>query len=118
MVRTRVVTYMYSTLTRNPVRQVECRGRLLIVLSSDEIDEQGAQLFPEGSLSRPRAPTNDEKSDLSLASGLLLPPSLDFDKQGPRLRRTESPSASEEVRSSSPPNESDCEEGELVLTLS
>jgi hypothetical protein len=95
----------------------------LLQLSSNDFDEQIAQLPSEGSasanhISRPCTPTSNEKDDLVLASRLSLLPSEDFDEQVSRPHRTRSASASEEARSSTPSNESGEDNVELALILS
>jgi hypothetical protein len=89
-------------------------------LSSDEVDEQIPQPPTEGSTSanhmyRPHTPTGDEGGGLAPASRLSLLPSDDFDEQ---VAPTGSASASEEARSSIPPNKSDQDDLELALILS
>ena len=89
-------------------------------LSHDEFDEQSAQFRPERSTpgSHPCTPTNDEKDDLVLALRLSQLSSNDFDEQATRLHCMESGLASEEARSSTPPNESDESDLEPALNLS
>jgi hypothetical protein len=93
-------------------------------LSSDEFDEQIAQLPPEGSASasqiyRLRTTASDENGDLAPALGLPLLPSplLGRDEQVARLHRAGSASASENARSTTPPNESDGDDPKLALIL-
>jgi hypothetical protein len=89
-------------------------------LSSDDFDEQIAQLPPEASASanhiyRPRTPTSDDKEDLALALRLSL---LPFNEQVTSLHRAGSTFVSEDARSSTLPNESDEGDVELALILS
>jgi hypothetical protein len=80
--------------------------------SDDVVGEQAAQLLLGGSasindVSRPTALPGDDKNDLALVLRLSQLPSDDFDEQVARLCRTRSAFASDEARSSTPPNERD-----------
>jgi hypothetical protein len=71
----------------------------LSLLSSDDFDEQIAQLPPKGSastnyISRPCTPTSDAKDDLALALRLSRLSSDDLDPQVTQLHGTGSAAAS------------------------
>jgi hypothetical protein len=93
-------------------------------LSSDDFDEQIAQLPPEGSASanhtsRSRTPTGDgdDKDDLALLLRLSQLSSDDFDEQVPRLYRLESAPVIEKARLSTSRNQRDEDDLELALNL-
>ena len=104
-------------LTNSDGEEDDALALRLSKLFFGECDEQLAPFRPEGSMpgSHPCTPTNDEKDGLALALRLSQLSSHDFDEQATRLHCMESALASEEARSSTPPNESD--EGNLDLAL-
>ena len=92
-------------------------------LSSNDFDEQIAQLPPEGSasvehISRWHAPTSDEKDDLALALRLSLLSSDEFDENVARLHPMGPASLTKDVRPLIPPSERDEDDLELAPSSS